>query len=418
MVILLGSTLPVGVSLIVLGILSFTIFTNSTPYAILPNVLWNNTNSSTMMSLPLFILMGEILTRSNISKNLFKGLAPWITFLPGRLIHVNVLACGLFAAVSGSSAATTATVGNITLPELFKRNYAKSLSIGTLAGAGTLGFLIPPSILLIIYGILADVSIGKLFIAGIVPGVMIMASFSLYVIIRCIINPNLAPDNISYSWKERMVALKHVLPVVVLIAFVLGSIYTGWATPTEAAAVGVVGSILFSLISRGLTIDSFFQALKGSVKTTGMIMFIVLGAYYLTTAVAYMGLPRALSEFIAGLGISGFALIAILTLMYIILGTLLDGLSIIVLTLPITLPLITASGFDPLWFGIFLIIMIEIAQITPPVGFNLFVINGITQENVFKIAKYSIPSLLLLIFVVAIMSVFPQTINWLPDLMM
>ena len=414
----LGSTITVGVSLIIIAMLSFILFTDSAPLPILPNILWNQTNSSTMMALPLFILMGEILFRSRISENLFKGLSPWITFLPGRLIHVNIIACGLFAAVSGSSAATTATVGKITLPELFKRNYNRSLSIGTLAGAGTLGFLIPPSILLIIYGIMANVSIGQLFIAGIIPGGLIMVCFIVYVMIRCILNPSLAPKTEKYTWDQRIKSLPLVLPVVILIGIVLGSIYTGWATPTEAAAVGVLGSLLFAIVSRSMTKEAFKDAVLGAVKTTGMIMLIVFGAYYLTSAVAYIGIPDKMTEFIATLGLSGYTLILVLTLMYIILGSLLDGFSIIVLTLPIALPLITSAGFDSLWFGIFLIIMIEIAQITPPIGFNLFVINGITTDNVAKIAKSALPSLLLLLVVVVLMTVYPQFIYWLPNLMM
>lgn len=417
LILCLGSTIPVGISLVIVGFGGFILFTDSPPLKILPNILWNNTNSSTMMALPLFILMGEILFRSKISENLFKGLSPWMAFLPGRLIHVNVIACGLFAAVSGSSAATTATVGKITLPELFKRNYNRALSIGTLAGAGTLGFLIPPSMLLIIYGIMANVSIGQLFIAGIMPGIMIMCCFSIYVMIRCLANPELAPKAEHYTWIQRMKALPLVLPVVTLITFVLGSIYAGWATPTEAASVGVVGTLLFAGVSRSLTKEVFKEALLGAVKTTGMIMLIVFGAYYLTASVAYIGIPNKMTEFIASLGLSNYWLILILVVMYIILGCLLDGLSIIVLTLPIALPLIVEAGFDPLWFGIFLIIMIEIAQITPPIGFNLFVINGITKDDVSKIAQYALPSLLLLLVVVALMTIYPEFVHWLPSMM-
>ncbi len=384
---------------------------------IMNNILWNNTNSSTMLALPLFILMGEILFRSKISENLFKGLTPWISFLPGRLIHVNIAASSLFAAVSGSSAATTATVGKITLPELSKRNYDRSLSLGSLAGAGTLGFLIPPSMMMIVYGIVADVSIGKLFIAGIVPGIILAAGLSGYIIIRCLINPSLAVGDEKYSWAYRFQTLPLILPVIVLIVLVLGSIYSGWATPTEAASVGVAGSLVFALFSRTLTISIFKEVLLATVKTSTMIMLIVAGASYLSVVVGYLNMPAKLTAFISEMGLSSYMLIVILTIMYIILGCLLDGFSMIVMTMPLVLPLIVAAGFDPLWFGIYLIFMIEVAQITPPVGFNLFVINGMVEEDILTIAKYALPSFLIILLIVAVVTVFPEIILWLPNKM-
>ncbi len=392
-------------------------FTSSPPMTIMNNILWNNTNSSTMLALPLFILMGEILFRSKISENLFKGLTPWISFLPGRLIHVNIAASSLFAAVSGSSAATTATVGKITLPELSKRNYDRSLSLGSLAGAGTLGFLIPPSMMMIVYGIVADVSIGKLFIAGIVPGIILATGLSGYIIIRCLINPSLAVGDEKYSWAYRFQTLPLILPVIVLIFLVLGSIYSGWATPTEAASVGVVGSLIFALFSRTLTIRIFKEVLLATVKTSTMIMLIVAGASYLSVVVGYLNMPAKLTSFISEMGLSSYMLIVILTIMYIILGCLLDGFSMIVMTMPLALPLIVAAGFDPLWFGIYLIFMIEVAQITPPVGFNLFVINGMVDEDILTIARYALPSFLIILLIVAVITVFPDIILWLPNKM-
>lgn len=384
---------------------------------ILANVLWNNTHSSTMMALPLFIFMGEILFRSKISENLFKGLSPWMSFLPGRLIHVNIIASSLFAAVSGSSAATTATVGKITLPELLKRNYDRSLSLGSLAGAGTLGFLIPPSMIMLVYGIVAEVSIGKLFIAGVIPGILLAAAFSGFTIIRCIVNPDLAPKGESYTWADRIKSLPLLLPVCILIVMVLGSIYAGWATPTEAASVGVVGALFFALLSRSLNKDIFWEAVLGAVKTSSMIMLIVVGASYLSVAVGYLGIPASLTQWIGTLGLSSFQLIMLMSIMYIILGCLLDGFSMIVMSLPLALPLIIAAGFDPLWFGIYLIMMIEVAQITPPVGFNLFVINGLVRDDVLKIAWYALPSFLMILAVVAIVTLYPDIVLWLPNQM-
>jgi C4-dicarboxylate transporter DctM subunit len=415
----LGSTIWVGISLLLVGIGGFIFFTTTPPMNVLTNILWNETNSSTMMALPLFIFMGEILFRSKISENLFKGLTPWIAFLPGRLIHVNIVASSMFAAVSGSSAATTATVGRITMPELTGRNYSRSLSIGSLAGAGTLGFLIPPSMMMIVYGISANVSIGKLFIAGIIPGVMLAIGFSLYTIIRCVINPELAPKGEeSYSWNQRFKAIPLLLPVIFLVLLVLGSIYAGWATPTEAASIGVVGSLIVARLSKSFTKEVFWEAVMGAIKTNAMIMIIVIAAAYLSVVIGYIGLPGKLTEFISSLGLSNFALIAILAFMYILLGCLLDGFSMIVMSLPLALPLITAAGFDPLWFGIFLIIMIEVAQITPPVGFNLFVINGLTGDDVLKIAFYAIPSFLIILLVVVIITIYPEIVLWFPNYMM
>ena len=371
-----------------------------------------------MMALPLFILMGEILFRSKISENLFNGLSPWMDRLPGRLVHVNIVACTLFAAVSGSSAATTATVGKITLPQLLKRNYDRSLVLGSLAGAGTLGFLIPPSMMMLVYGILADVSIGKLFIAGVIPGVILASGFSGFVMLRCLKNPDLAPQgDLRYSWNDRFKTIPQLLPVFSLIIMVLGAIYMGWATPTEAAAVGVLGALFFAWLSESLTVEVFREALMGSVKTSCMIMWIVCGASFLSVAVGYLGIPAQLTTFIGTLGLSKYMLIAILSVMYLILGCLLDGFSMIVMSLPIALPLIKAAGFDPLWFGIYLVIMIEVAQITPPVGFNLFVINGLVQDDLFRIAKYAFPSFVILMLFTALITVYPKLVLMLPQLM-
>ncbi len=414
----LGSTVWVGISLFIVGIGGFTVFTSNSPFAILSNIVWNSTSGSTMMALPLFIFMGEILFRSKISENLFRGLSPWMDKLPGRLIHVNIVASALFAAVSGSSAATTATVGKITIPELLKRDYDKSLSLGSLAGAGTLGFLIPPSMMMLVYGIVADVSIGQLFIAGILPGAILAVTFSGFVIVRCLKNPELAPkSDLQYSWKQRLHTIPQLAPVLLLITMVLGSIYLGWATPTEAAAVGVLGSIVFAGLSRSMDWQIFKESVMGSVKTSCMIMWIVCGASFLSVAVGYLGIPASLTKYIGTLELSPYLLIGILSIMYIILGCLLDGFSMIVMSLPIALPLIRTAGFDPLWFGIYLVIMIEIAQITPPIGFNLFVINGLVNEDLFKIAWAALPSFIIMLLVTALITAYPQIVLVLPKLM-
>jgi tripartite ATP-independent transporter DctM subunit len=417
LILFLGSSIWVGVSLLLVGFVSFILFTGNDPLQVLANITWNETNSYTMMTLPLFIFMGEILFRSKLSDNLFKGLTPWISFLPGKLIHVNILSSTLFAAVSGSSAATTATVGKITLPELKERGYNKALSIGTLAGAGTLGFLIPPSMMMIVYGIAANVSIGQLFIAGIIPGILIAIGLMGYTIVRSLFSPETTTDDIEYTWRDRWKALPLILPIILLILAVLGSIYLGLATPTESAAIGVVGSIVLALATRSLSLKAFWDAVLGAVKTNAMIMLIVVAASYLSVVIGYLGIPGKLTSFVNDLGLSAVGLIIILTIMYIILGMVLDGFSMIVMTLPLALPLITAVGFDPLWFGIYLIIMIEISQITPPIGFNLFVINGLTDESIFKIALYAIPSFFIILLIAAIITIYPEIVLWLPSVM-
>lgn len=418
LLVLLAGSIWVGMSLIIVAVFSFEFFTASPSLTILTNNLWNSTNSFTMFALPLFVFMGEILLRSKISENLFKGLAPWINVLPGGLVHINIVASALFAAVSGSSAATTATVGKITLPELFKRNYDRKLVIGSLAGAGTLGFLIPPSMMMIVYGIVSGVSIGQLFIAGILPGALLATLLIMYNMVRCIIDPSLAPETgEKYTWDDRLKTIPHLAPVILLIMMVLGSIYTGFATPTEAATVGVLGSLIFAGITKSMDLNIFIEAMMGSVKTSCMIMLIVCGATYFSVAIGYLGIPAQLTLLIGSLGLSKYVLILILSIMYLFLGFILDGFSMIVMSLPLALPLILAAGFDPLWFGIYLIVMIELAQITPPVGFNLFVINGLVEDDIFAIAKAAFPSFVIILLVVLLITIFPQIVMFLPGLM-
>lgn len=418
LVALLAGSVWVGMSLIIVAIFSFEYFTSSPSLTVLTNILWNSTHSSTMFALPLFVFMGEILFRSKISENLFKGLSPWVNFLPGGLIHINIVASALFAAVSGSSAATTATVGKITLPELFKRGFDRKLVIGSLAGAGTLGFLIPPSMMMLVYGIVSGVSIGKLFIAGILPGILLASLLIVYNMIRCIIDPSLSPKtDDKYTWDDRLKSIPQLAPVVTLIVMVLGSIYTGFATPTEAAAVGVLGALIFAFMTNSMDLNIFMEAMMGSIKTSTMIMLIVCGATYFSVAIGYLGIPAQLTAMIGGLGLSKYVLIFILSIMYLFLGCLLDGFSMIVMSLPLALPLILAAGFDPLWFGIYLIIMIELAQITPPVGFNLFVINGLVEDDIFTIAKSALPAFFIILLVVVLITAFPQIVLFLPGFM-
>ncbi|GMT43185.1 MAG: C4-dicarboxylate ABC transporter permease [bacterium] len=421
------SGLWIGFSLFSTGITLMLLYNFNLPPAIfiwnkigglMANSIWNSTDSWSLASLSLFILMGELLYETDLSSKLFNGLVPWLTKVPGRLLHINVIACSMFAAVSGSSAATTATIGKITLNELSKRGYDRGLSVGSLAGAGTLGFLIPPSIIMIIYGVLSNTSIGKLFAAGILPGLMLGGFYSTYIAIYSLINPATVPkETTKQSLKEKLIASAGIIPVFALIVIVLGSIYLGFATPTEAAALGVVGSLITALLFKSLTFATLKNAFMSSVKTTAMIVFIVTGAAFLSQVVGFVGIARALSLFVAELGLSKYMLLVVIGIMYMLMGMVLDGISMVVMTLPIILPIMVSAGFSPLWFGIFLVIMVELAQITPPVGFSLFVIQGISNETTGNIIKYSFPFFLIMILSIVILTLFPEIIYYLPNQM-
>jgi tripartite ATP-independent transporter DctM subunit len=414
----LAAGIWVGFSLFIVGFVGMVLFNPLPAGNNMASSVWATVEKWEYVALPLFILMGEILYRSGISEKLFKSLVPWLYRLPGGLLLMNIVACTLFAAVSGSSAATTATVGRITLAEFDKLGYDKRLAMGSLAGAGTLGFLIPPSLIMIVYAILAEVSIGKMFMAGILPGLLLSGIYSSYIIYRGIRNPEIAPQTReSYSWQERLLGLKDLAPTLLLILMVLGSIYGGVATPTEAAALGVLGATIFAFVNRRMNFNIMFECLVGAVKTNAMIMIIVVGAGFLSRVMGFLGIPMAITRAITELDLSPYMLMALLGGFYVLLGCLLDGFSIVVMTLPIALPMVTAAGFDPIWFGIYLILMVEVSQITPPVGFNLFVIQGLTDEPIVQIAKYALPFFFLMLFTTAILTVFPEIALFLPKLM-
>ncbi|MGD8652052.1 MAG: TRAP transporter large permease subunit [Desulfobacterales bacterium] len=414
----LASGIWVGFSLFIVGFMGMVIYSPLPAGNNMASSVWATIEKWEYVALPLFILMGEILYRSGISEKLFKSLVPWLYRLPGGLLLMNIVSCTLFAAVSGSSAATTATVGRITLAEFDKLGYDRRLAMGSLAGAGTLGFLIPPSLIMIVYAILAEVSIGKMFMAGILPGLLLSGIYSCYIIYRGIRNPAIAPrTQESYSWKERLVGLKDLAPTLILILMVLGSIYGGVATPTEAAALGVLGATVFAFLNRQMNFKILFECLVGAVKTNAMIMMIVVGAGFLSRVMGFLGIPAAITRTITELGLSPYMLMILLGVFYVILGCLLDGFSIVVMTLPIALPMVTAAGFDPIWFGIYLILMVEVSQITPPVGFNLFVIQGLTDEPIIQVAKYALPFFFLMLLTTAILTIFPKIALFLPNLM-
>ena len=418
LLIFLGSGVWVGISMIGVSTIGMTMFTSRPVGDAMATTMWSMGSSWSLTALPLFVWMGEILFRTKLSENLFKGLSPWLAKLPGGLIHVNVLGCAIFAAISGSSAATVATVGKMSIPELRKRNYPERFLLGTLAGSGTLGLLIPPSIILIIYGVTVEESIAKLFIAGIIPGIGLALLFMTYVVVWSIKNNKIMPViSQNFSFLEKIKKSGQLLPVVLLIFAVIGSIYAGIATATEAASLGVLGALVLSYFQNSLTKESFTKSLLGATKTSCMIAFILAGSSFLTLAMAFTGLPKNLAVFIDTLQLSPYMLLLVLTLFYIILGMFLDGISAVVLTMAIIEPMIRQAGFDMVWFGIYLVIVVEMAQITPPVGFNLFVLQGMAKRDMGFIARSAFPLFLLMILAVVIIIAFPQLALWLPEQM-
>ncbi len=414
----LGTGVWVGISMIGVSAIGMLMFTSRPVGDAMATTMWSMGSSWSLTALPLFVWMGEILFRTKLSENLFKGLSPWLSKLPGGLIHVNILGCAIFAAISGSSAATVATVGKMSIPELRKRNYPENFLLGTLAGSGTLGLLIPPSIILIIYGVTVEESIAKLFIAGVIPGIVLAFLFMIYVITWSIKNKKIMPIiSEDFSFLEKVKQSGQLLPVVLLIFSVIGSIYAGIATATEAASLGVLGALVLSYFQKSLTKESFNKSLLGATKTSCMIAFILAGSSFLTLAMAFTGLPNNLAVFINTLQLSPHMLLLVLTLFYIILGMFLDGISAVVLTMAIIEPMIRQAGFDMIWFGIYLVIVVEMAQITPPVGFNLFVLQGMAKKDMGFIARSAFPLFLLMILAVIVIIAFPELALWLPEKM-
>jgi tripartite ATP-independent transporter DctM subunit len=417
---LLGAGVWIGLSLIGVAWIGMEMFTPRPAGDAMAIAVFGSLSSWTLTALPLFIWMGEILFRSKLSEDMFRALAPWMGRVPGRLLQTNVIGCAIFAAISGSSAATCATIGKMTLPELKKRGYPDGIAIGSLAGSGTLGLLIPPSIIMIVYGVSADVSIARLFIAGVIPGIMLALLFGGYVAWWAWRNPSLVPKD-DFADLDFMAKLKQsggLIPTVLLIVAVLGSIYTGIATATESAAIGVVGALILSTVQGSLTRENFIGALLGATRTTTMIMLILAGSAFLTIAMGFTGLPRDLALWVKAQNFSPLMLIAALTVFFVILGCFLDGISMVVLTMAVLLPMVQAAGFDLVWFGIFIVLVVEMAQITPPVGFNLFVLQGMTGRNIFWITRAALPFFFLMVVAVALVVAFPGLVTWLPSQML
>jgi tripartite ATP-independent transporter DctM subunit len=416
LLILLAGGVWIAISLAAVAWLGLQLFTTTPADVNLFQSFWGSSASWTLAALPLFIWMGEILYRTKLSEEMFEGLAPWLTWLPGRLMHVNVLACGIFGTVSGSSAATCATIAKVSLPELIKRGYDEKTALGSLCGAGTLGILLPPSIIMVVYAVAAEVSILKVFIAGFLPGFLLMALFSGYIIVWALLNPAKTPREESrLSFVEKLYKSRHLIPCVLLIVFIVWVMLKGWATATESAAFGVLGSLGIAWWSGGLNRQTFWQSLMGATRLSCMIMFILAGAAFLSSCMAFTGIPKALASWVASMEPNKYMLIGILAFIYILLGAALDGVSMIVLTTSIVIPMIEKAGIDLIWFGIFIVLLVEIAEVTPPLGFNLFVLQTMSGRDSNYVAYASIPFFFMMVLCIALITVFPEIVTWLPD---
>ncbi|PHP68693.1 C4-dicarboxylate ABC transporter permease [Zhengella mangrovi] len=413
---LLGSGVWVGLSLLGVAYVGMELFTSRPVGDAMITTIWTSSSSWTLTALPLFIWMGEILYRTRLSEDMFRGLSPWMAPLPGGLVHTNIVGCTVFAAVSGSSAATLTTVGKMSIPELRKRGYPERMIIGTLAGAATLGLMIPPSLTLIVYGVTINESITKLFMAGVFPGLVLAAMFMAYVAIMSRFSKDFTPDEEpAMTFMEKVKNSRFLIPVISLILVVIGSMYLGYATATEAAAFGVIGALMLAASQGSLTVSTFSESLMGAVRTSAMIALILAGAAFLSLSMGFTGLPRGLADFIASLELSRFQLLMALLVFYIILGCFLDGISSVVLTMAVVEPMIRQAGIDFIWFGIFIVVVVEMAQITPPIGFNLFVLQGMTHHEMNFIARAALPMFLIMVVMVFVLIAFPDLATWLPD---
>ncbi|SFB90220.1 TRAP transporter, DctM subunit [Cupriavidus sp. OV038] len=411
-----GTWIPVAIA--ATSWVGLVVFSDHDALVNLANAWWSSSASYTLASLPLFVWMGEILFRTKLSEQMFSGLSPWLNWLPGRLMHVNILGCGIFGSVSGSSAATCATIAKSALPELTRRGYDERMTLGSLATAGTLGILIPPSITMVVYAVSADVSIIRVFLAGFLPGLLLMVLFSGYIVVWALMNPKRVPPAETFGWRSRLASIRQLMPCIVLIAFITWIMMAGYSTATEAAAYGVVASLALAWMGGSLTRRAFWDSLMSATRLTAMIMFVLGATSFLSVTMSFTGIPRALAEWVAALHLSPWALIGVLTIIYIVLGTALDGISMIALTTATVLPMVQQAGFDLVWFGIFIVLLVEIAEVTPPVGFNLFVLQSMTGKDSNYIARVSLPFFMMMVLAIAIVTVWPAVVTWLPDVVM
>ncbi|HET7670694.1 MAG TPA: TRAP transporter large permease subunit [Burkholderiales bacterium] len=416
LLVLLVGGVWIAIALAAVAWFGLQVFTNTPPDVNLFQSFWGSSASWTLAALPLFVWMGEILYRTRLSEEMFEGLSPWLGWLPGRLMHVNILGCAVFGTVSGSSAATCATIAKVALPELKRRGYDEKTCLGSLAAAGTLGILLPPSIIMVVYAVAAEVSIIKVFLAGLIPGLVLTALFSGYVIVWALMNPDKTPqEDARYTFREKLYRSRLLVPCILLIVFIVWVMVIGWATATEAAAYGVLGALVIAWWSGGLTWANFSASLMGATRLSCMILFILAGASFLSSCMAFTGIPRVLAEWVSSMNPNPYALIAILAMIYVVLGMALDGVSMIVLTTSVVLPMVEKAGFDLIWFSIFIVLLVEIAELTPPLGFNIFVLQTMTGRDSNYVAWASLPFFFMMVLCVALITAFPQLCTWLPD---
>jgi tripartite ATP-independent transporter DctM subunit len=416
LLVLLAGGVWIAIALAAVAWFGLQVFTTSPPEASLFQSFWGSSASWTLAALPLFVWMGEILYRTKLSEEMFEGLSPWLGWLPGRLMHVNILGCAVFGTVSGSSAATCATIAKVALPELKRRGYDEKTCLGSLAAAGTLGILLPPSIIMVVYAVAAEVSIIKVFLAGFIPGLLLTGLFSGYIVVWALLNPGKTPrEDARYTLREKLYRSRLLVPCTLLIVFIVWVMVIGWATATEAAAYGVLGALAIAGWSGGLTWKNFSASLMGATRLSCMILFILAGASFLSSCMAFTGIPRVLAEWVASLNPNPYGLIAILALVYLVLGTALDGVSMIVLTTSVVIPMIEKAGFDLIWFSIFIVLLVEIAELTPPLGFNIFVLQTMTGRDSNYVALASAPFFAMMVLCVVLITVFPGLATWLPD---
>jgi C4-dicarboxylate transporter DctM subunit len=419
LVALLALGVWISIALLVTGMSGLYVSGGAKTMLALGSIAWNSVNSFTLTPVPLFIVMGAVILRCGIAERFYAGLTPWLRFLPGGLLQTNIVACSVFAAACGSSVATAGTIGTVSITQLQKRGYDSPMIFGSLAAGGTLGILIPPSIVMIIYCSIVDESVAKLFIAGVVPGIVLALLFMAYIAVRCLLNPALAPSSEDDRASMRdLRSLLDVIPLFALIVFVMGSIYTGWATATEAAAIGVLASFGIAAAYGGLTWQNVRQAHTEAVRTTCMVLFIVVAAQVFSYALVHSGVSRGVTEYVLSLELSSFTLFLAIAVLYIVLGCLIDGSSMMLLTLPVLYPIITAAGFDLVWFGVAVVVLVEIGMITSPIGLNLFVLHGLSNGRPFsEVASGSLPYVLIMLCFLLLLWFVPELALWLPGQM-
>lgn len=419
---LLALALPVAVVLVVLGVTLVELYSF---FPLLPaagEILWSSSTEFVLVAVPMFILMGEILLRSGVAREMYEALDVWVNRIPGGLMHTNIAACTLFSATSGSSVATAATIGTVAIPNMRRLGYSAPLYLGSIAAGGTLGILIPPSINIILFGVLAEVSITQLYLAALIPGLMLAGFFSLAVLVLCLLRPDIDGTVTPATWSQRISALRALIPPIGLFVVVVGSIYAGFATPTEAAALGVMAALLIAALRGGLTLSTLGAALDGTMRTTAMVMLIVLAAFFLNFVMVSIGLTVRITDAMRGLEMSPLAVMLIIVAIYLVLGCFMETLSLMIATTPIVTPVVAALGYDLVWFGVVFMILIEAALITPPIGVNLFVVQSVrTGSDSGPIRDVMIgvtPFLFMMLAMIGVLLAFPALALWLPTLVM